>query len=220
MAKRRTTPELNLQAELPQVLSTDFNLFYKPQAEPLPAGLENFTKSLDAFVNQGLTKKVLADEKKEKNLNIDEARKLKEENKLSFKDAVEKGIIDKNSNPYLIEAYKNLDLQEKARKFKNDLYLKYQELGVDENPNKDAFTQFYNSQLEKFFKDNQLGLFNATELNDSFFTETDKVRNGLENIHVQSQLEKVGKRFKKVLQIKFLIFLKMVKVIVLIEDLN
>ena len=45
--------------------------------------------------------------------------------------------------------------------------------------------------------DNQLGLFSATELNDSFFTETDKVRNGLENIHVQSQLEKVGKRFKK-----------------------
>ena len=84
----------------------------------------------------------------------------------------------------------------------------------------DAFTQFYNSQLEKFFKDNQLGLFNATELNDNFFSETDKVRNGLENIHVQSQLEKVGKRFKKVLQIKFLIFLKMVKVIVLIEDLN
>ena len=44
MAKRRTTPELNLQAELPQVLSTDFNLFYKPQAEPLTAGLENLQK--------------------------------------------------------------------------------------------------------------------------------------------------------------------------------
>ena len=46
MAKRRIKPELNLQPELPQVLSEDFNLFYKPQAEPLPAGLENFTKSL------------------------------------------------------------------------------------------------------------------------------------------------------------------------------
>ena len=106
MAKRRTTPELNLQPELPKVLSQDFNLFYKPQVEPETAGLEEFTKSLDSFVNQGLTKKVLADEKKEKNLNIDEARKLKEENKLSFKDAVEKGLIVKNSNPYLIEAYK------------------------------------------------------------------------------------------------------------------
>ena len=31
MAKRRTTPELNLQAELPKFF-TDFNLFYKPQA--------------------------------------------------------------------------------------------------------------------------------------------------------------------------------------------
>ena len=35
MAKRRTTPELNLPKELPQVLSTDFNLFYKPEAEPV-----------------------------------------------------------------------------------------------------------------------------------------------------------------------------------------
>ena len=70
MAKRRTTPELNLQPELPKVLSQDFNLFYKPQVEPEVAGMEEFTKSLDAFVNQGLTKKVLADEKEEQNLNI------------------------------------------------------------------------------------------------------------------------------------------------------
>ena len=60
MAKRRTTPDLNLQPELPKVLATDFNLFYKPQAEPQVAGMEEFTKSLDAFVNQGLTKKSIS----------------------------------------------------------------------------------------------------------------------------------------------------------------
>ena len=47
MAKRRTTPELNLQKELPKVLSTDFNLFYEPEAEPVDKSVDIFTKSLD-----------------------------------------------------------------------------------------------------------------------------------------------------------------------------
>ena len=51
MAKRRTTPELNLQKELPQVLSTDFNLFYKPDVAPVDKSVDAFTKSLDAFVS-------------------------------------------------------------------------------------------------------------------------------------------------------------------------
>ena len=33
MARKKT--ELNLQAELPEVRSTDFNLFYKPQEKPI-----------------------------------------------------------------------------------------------------------------------------------------------------------------------------------------
>ena len=52
MAKRRTTPELNLQKELPQVLSTDFNLFYKPDVAPVDKSVDAFTKSLDAFVEE------------------------------------------------------------------------------------------------------------------------------------------------------------------------
>ena len=51
MAKKRTTPELNLQKELPQVLSTDFNLFYKPDVAPVDKSVDAFTKSLDAFVS-------------------------------------------------------------------------------------------------------------------------------------------------------------------------
>ena len=34
MAKKRTTPELNLTPELPEVVSRDFNLFFKPDPEP------------------------------------------------------------------------------------------------------------------------------------------------------------------------------------------
>ena len=49
MAKRRTTPELNLQKELPQVLSTDFNLFYKPDVAPVDPSVEAIYKIIRRF---------------------------------------------------------------------------------------------------------------------------------------------------------------------------
>ena len=44
MARRKT--ELNLQAELPEVRSTDFNLFYRPEAKPVDKSIDIFTKAL------------------------------------------------------------------------------------------------------------------------------------------------------------------------------
>ena len=66
MAKRQT-PELNLQPEQQQVLSTDFNMFYVPQEAPLPSGVKEFTASLDNFVNGGLMKASIGAEVKMKN---------------------------------------------------------------------------------------------------------------------------------------------------------
>ena len=43
MARRnRNIPDLNLEPEEQKVLSTDFNLFYRPQEEPLPQGMKEF----------------------------------------------------------------------------------------------------------------------------------------------------------------------------------
>ena len=83
MAKRRTTPELNLK-ELPQVLSTDFNLFYKPEARPVDPSVELFTKSLDRFVSGAGTDLVIAGEIKEKKVNEAQAIKDYNENKEKF----------------------------------------------------------------------------------------------------------------------------------------
>ena len=68
MAKKRTTPELNLTPELPEVVSRDFNLFFKPDAEPEIAGLKEFTRSLDNFVNDAGTKLVLGEELEQKKI--------------------------------------------------------------------------------------------------------------------------------------------------------
>jgi hypothetical protein len=62
MARKKT--ELNLQAELPEVRSTDFNLFYKPDIAPRDKSIDIFTKSIDNFVNNAGTAIVLNAEKK------------------------------------------------------------------------------------------------------------------------------------------------------------
>ena len=82
MAKReRRNPELNLVPEEQKVLSTDFNLFYVPQEQPLPAGLKEFTSSLDSFVNGGLQKASLGAEVKMKKSERAKALKEYTENK-------------------------------------------------------------------------------------------------------------------------------------------
>tara|TARA_B100000963_G_scaffold73682_1_gene61749 strand:+ start:29820 stop:32003 length:2184 start_codon:yes stop_codon:yes gene_type:complete len=61
MAKRNNPqlPSLNLNPELPQVVVRDFDLFYRPQVKPLPQGLEQFTKALENFASDGLTKNAI-----------------------------------------------------------------------------------------------------------------------------------------------------------------
>ena len=97
MAKRRTTPELNLQKELPQVLSTDFNLFYKPDVAPTDPSVEAFTKSLDAFVKGAGTDLTILKEVKEKETNEAQAIKDYNENRDKFTKQVENGLIPKEA---------------------------------------------------------------------------------------------------------------------------
>ena len=50
MASKRQTPSLDLSPELPDVVSRDFNLFYKPEPKPEVAGVRELTRALDSFV--------------------------------------------------------------------------------------------------------------------------------------------------------------------------
>ena len=107
MARRnRNIPDLNLEPEEAKVLSTDFNLFYRPQEEPLPAGLKEFTDALDNFVTGGASKAVIGAEVKMKKSERAKALKDYKENKGKFRDAVKNGEIDKTANPYYLEKYK------------------------------------------------------------------------------------------------------------------
>ena len=196
MAKR-TTPELNLQKELPQVLSTDFNLFYKPEAKPVDPSVELFTKSLDRFVSGAGTDLVIAGEIKEKKVNEAQAIKDYNENKAKFSKAVKSGTIPKEANPYYIQKLQELDLNSQAEKFKGVVSRAYVEKNVLENPDPDAFNKFYNDELKKFVKDNNIAIFSPEKLEQGFFSKTSSTRASLLNTHVQSQMGKIKDDYKK-----------------------
>jgi hypothetical protein len=191
----RKTPDLNLQPEEQKVLSTDFNLFYRPQEAPLPAGMKEFTNALDNFVNGGATKAVLGAEVKMKKSERAKALKDYNENKGKFRDAVKNGEIDKTANPYYLEKYKELTLNSFANEFTETILQNYENSGVKKDLTEGAFEKFYKENLGKFIKEKNLGFFQPEELENGFFKETSAYRNQLEATHKQNLLNEFNKDF-------------------------
>ncbi len=193
--KDRRNPELNLQPEEQKVLSTDFNLFYVPQEKPLPAGLKEFSASLDNFINGGASKAVLGAEVKMK--KSERAKALKDYNDMKgkFRDAVKDGEIDKTTNPYYLEKYKELTLNSFANEFTERVEKNYNGSGVQNDLTEGAFERYYKEQLQLFVKDKKLGFFAPEELEKSFFQETSAYRQQIEARHKQNLLDKFNKDF-------------------------
>jgi len=193
----RKTPQLDLTPELPDVVSRDFNLFYKPEVEPEIAGMKEFTASLDNFVNGAGASMVIASTVKEKKVNSAQAVKDYAENKLKFKEAVKSGKIDKTANPFYLEKYKELSLNEYASEFNDVLIAQYGSLDVKTDITEGAFDNFYQDTLKKFVTDKNLGTFNALDLENGFFKETSNYRASLEAQHKQTQLELFKTKFNE-----------------------
>ena len=193
----RKTPKLDLTPELPDVVSRDFNLFYRPEAEPEVAGLKEFTASLDNFVNGAGSSMVIGSLVKEKKENSAKAVQDFAENKMKFKEAVKAGKIDKTANPFYLDKYKELSLNEYASEFNDRLIKKYGDLNVINDINEGGFDNFYQDTLKEFITEKNLGVFNPIDLEEGFFKETSNYRASLEAQHKQSQLELFKKKFNE-----------------------
>ena len=196
---QRNPIELNLTPELPEVVSRDFNLFYTPQPEPLPAGVKEFASALDNFVNNGGTKATLLAEQEQKTVNSVEAEKAYNENKLAFHDAIKEGKITPDANPYYLNKYKELTLKSYANEFSDLLDRQYVEADIVNNIEAGSFDTWYKGVLTDFAKKKNISAFDALALEKSFFTETSKARNSLENEHRQSQLKVFNTKFDEML---------------------
>ena len=202
MASKRKTPELKLNEEEPLVLSRDFNLFYRPQEKPLPAGTENFIKSLDNFITGAGTSMVIASEYKQKKEEGAKAIKDYAELKTKFRKAVKEGKIKKEANPYYLEKYQQLSLNSYASEFSDILYSAYVNEKVGEDITEGAFDRFYAKTLEKFVKDKDLGTFDAMTLEKGFFKETSAYRDQLEATHKSNLINNFKKDFDNKVKFK------------------
>ena len=196
-SKAKKRPTLDLKPEESLVLSTDFNLFYKPEEEPEIAGMKEFTASLSSFVDGALTKGSLVGEVKEKEINYAEAKKDYELNKGKFREAVKNGEIEVTGNPYYLEHYKELTLNEWSNLFANKLQKSYQNKGVIDDTRDGAFDNFYKAEMEKFVKENDLGFFTPLELEKGFFSKTSSNRQIIENNHRQQQASLIKGKFEE-----------------------
>ena len=106
------------------------------------------------------------------------------------------GDIPKEANPYFIDKYKELELNAKADQFKARIYNEYANKQVAENPDPNAFQKFYKNELKLFIGKNQLGSYDAVELEKGFFRKTSSAKAGLFNTHVQSQMGKISEQYK------------------------
>ena len=192
----RKTPRLDLTPEKRQVLSSDFNLFYKPQAKPEIAGVKELTASLNNFVNDAGRKMVIASEVKQKKVNEAEAIKEYNKNRTAFNTRVNNGTLPKEANPYFIDKYKELELNTKAQIFSNTLGTKYAEMKVSENPDPNAFQKFYETEIKKFVAENNLGSYKPTDLENGFFQKTSGFKNQLFQTHVSSQMANISEQYK------------------------
>ena len=192
----RKTPRLDLTPEKRQVLSSDFNLFYKPQAKPEIAGAKELYSSLNNFVNDAGKKMVIASEVREKKVSEAQAIKDYNKNRKDFNTRVNEGTLPKEANPYFIDKYKELELNTKAQVFSNMLGTRYAEMKVSENPDPNAFQKFYESEIKKFVADNNLGAYKPTDLEKGFFQKTSGFKNQLFQTHVSSQMSNISEQYK------------------------
>lgn len=185
MAKKsdRNAIGLNLTPELPQVVSRDFNLFYTPQPEPLPAGVKEFASALDNFVNNGGTKATLLAEQEQKQVGVAEAQQAILTNQESFKELVKSGAIPPTANPYFLEKYKELTLNKYASEFTAKISEAYGTEGMEKRLEPNAFGDFYKRNLAQFIKEKDLVGFNPVDLEKGFFKVTSAGRNNLEAHH-------------------------------------
>jgi len=191
----RQVTNLNLTPELPQVTSRDFNLFYTPQKEPDIAGLKELTTALDSFINGAGAKAEIAGEMQQKQVNVAQAELDYNTNKKTFADKVKAGEIPLQANPYYIEKYKDLTLKSYASEFSALLSQEYSDKGISKYPDATTFDNFYTSTLKQFVADKGLSSFQPLELEKSFFQETSKFRNQLENHNREIQIKTFKENF-------------------------
>lgn len=182
MAKKIQEPDFNLGAFLPEGVVNDFDIFYKPQAEPTNPAVKDLVVSLSNIV-PSLTNYTVGQELKAKQKTEAQAVEDFNTNKVAFADLVKNKQIPAGANPHYFNKMMELDLTAKARAFQNKFDEYYANNQIKERLSPDAFKNAYKTQLEGFYKENNLDKYDPLALNKAFFSVTSKYRDETEQKH-------------------------------------
>ena len=179
-----------------EVVSQDFNLFFKPDVKPQNKALNSLIVSLSNIVptlaDYQITENVM---KKEK----DEAKATEDYNldKNAWNGLIKDGKIPEGASPHYYNKMMELDLQNKARLFKRNFDTHYMDNDLANTLNPDGFSENYEAQLKLFYKEQGLDNYDPLALKNAFFNTTDNFRNERYQQHqarimknIKSQTEK------------------------------
>jgi len=160
----------------PEIVSQDYNLFYKPDVKPMNKAVNSLIVSLSNIVPTLANYQITEDIKTKKS---DEARAVEdfEIGKKSFNELINNGKIPEGASPYYYNKMMELDLQSKARLFKRKFDNYYIESDLAGSLNINGFSEAYDEQLKAFYKEQKLDNYDPLALNNSFFSTTSKFRN-------------------------------------------
>jgi len=191
MAKRDPSAEFNQMPEM-TIETVDYNMFYKPEKASVSDGLVSLSKSLSSIVpsltNYAITEEIKLSEK-EKNKAIADYNS----NKQAFAQLVKGGKIPEGANPHYFNKMMELDLTNKARKFKNEFDNFASENRIEENLTPDAWNELYETRLKEFFEREKIGNYDQVAQAKAFFNETSAFRNEREQQHMASRMAFIKK---------------------------
>ena len=129
MAKRPKDPSPYLSQVSgvdPEIVSQDYNLFYKPDVKPMNKAVNQLIMSLSNIVPTLANYQITEDIKTKAK---DEAQAVEdfEIGKKSFNELINNGKIPEGASPYYYNKMMELDLQSKARLFKKKFDTYYSE---------------------------------------------------------------------------------------------
>ena len=193
MAKRPKDPSPYLSQVSgvdPEIVSQDYNLFYKPDVKPMNKAVNQLIMSLSNIVPTLANYQITEDIKTKKS---DEARAVEdfEIGKKSFNELINNGKIPEGASPYYYNKMMELDLQSKARLFKRKFDNYYIESDLAGSLNVNGFSEAYDEQLKAFYNEQKLDNYDPLALNNSFFSTTSKFRNEKYQQHSAKVMAKI-----------------------------
>jgi len=191
MAKRDPSAEFNQMPEM-TIETVDYNMFYKPEKASVSDGLVSLSKSLASIVpsltNYTITEEIKLSEKEKSKAVADY-----NSNKQAFAQLVKGGKIPEGANPHYFNKMMELDLTNKARKFKNEFDNFASENRIEENLTPDAWNELYETKLKEFFEREKIGNYDQVAQAKAFFNETSNFRNEREQQHMASRMAFIKK---------------------------